>query len=60
MKLFLKYSQTACIGRFYHAFSRYFLAFCVVDEIYILLYDDRVILGLIVNCVINMLLVCYD
>ena len=44
----LKYSQTAHIALFKHAFSRYFLAFCLLEEICILLRGNRVILGLIV------------
>ena len=55
----LKYSQAGHISLFKHAFSRYLLAFCVVEEICILLNGNEAILRLIVNCVINMLLVCY-
>ena len=51
----LKYSQTAHIAPFKHAFSRYFLVFCLLEEVYLVVTGDRVILGLIVNCVIN----CY-
>ena len=52
--------QTVCIGRFKHVFSRYFLAFCLLEEIYIVIHGDKVILGLIFNCVISMLLPCYN
>ena len=47
------YSLTACIGRLNHVFSRYFFAFCVVEEVSLVVTGDGVILGLIVNCVIN-------
>ena len=55
MILFLKYNQTACIGRFNHGFSRYFFAFCVVEEISLVVDENKVILGLIVFYVVN----CY-
>ena len=32
-----------------------FFAFCVVEEVLLVVHGDRVILGLIVDCVINML-----
>ena len=51
----LKYTPRACIGQFKHVFSRYFFAFCVVEEISLVVRGDKVILGLIVNYVIN----CY-
>ena len=54
----LKYSQNAHIPLFKHVFSRYFLLFCLLEEVCILLNGNEAILGLIVNCVINMLLVC--
>ena len=60
IKLFLKHTQAVCFGLFKYAFSRYFFAKCVVEEISLVVNEDRVILGLIVNCVINMLLVCYE
>ena len=56
----LKYSQTAHIALFKQVFSRYFLLFCVVEEISLVVAGNEVILGLIVYCVINMLLICYD
>ena len=37
-----------------------FFAFCVVEEFYLVVIGDKAILGLIVNYVINMLIVCYD
>ena len=55
----LKYSQAGHICLLNHVFSRYFLAFCVVEEVCILLNGNEPILRLIANCVINMLLVCY-
>ena len=39
----LKYSQTAHIALFKHAFSRYFLLFCLLEEVYILLHGNEVI-----------------
>ena len=51
----LKCSQTIYIALLKHVFSRYFFAFCLLEEVYILLNGNEVILGLIVNCVINML-----
>ena len=39
----LKYSQTAHIALFKHVFSRYFLLFCVVEEISLVVNGDRVI-----------------
>ena len=48
------------IAHFKYVKMRYFLAFCLLEEISLVLNGDRVILGLIVNCVINMLLICYD
>ena len=55
----LKCSQTAHIALFKHSKTRYFLLFCLLEEVCILLNGNEAILGLIVNCVINMLLVCY-
>ena len=39
----LKYSQTAHITLFNQAFSRYFLAFCLVEEVCTLLNGNEVI-----------------
>ena len=44
------------IAHFKHVKTRYFFAFCLLEEICILLRGDKAILELIVNCVINMLL----
>ena len=46
------------IAHFKYVKMRYFLAFCLLEEISLVV--NGVILGLIVNCVINMLLICYD
>ena len=56
----LKSSQTAHIALFKYMKTRYFLVFCLLEEIYILLNGNEAILRLIVNCVIDMLLVCCD
>ena len=42
----------APIGRRRCVFSRYFLVKCPLEEVFILLHGDKVILGLIVHCVI--------
>ena len=55
----LKCSQTVHIALLNHVFSCYFLAFFLLEEVCILLNGNEAILRLIVNCVINMLLVCY-
>ena len=43
IKLFLNYSQTACIGRFKHVKTRYFFAFCLLEEVSLVVNGDRVI-----------------
>ena len=40
-----------CIGRGRRGNGDYFFLFCVPEEIYHVVRDDEVILGLIVNCV---------
>ena len=40
----LKYSQTAHIALFKHTKTRYFLAFCLPEEVCILLCDNKAIL----------------
>ena len=42
-------------NRLDHAFSYYFLVFCLLEEVYYVVPENKVILGLIVNYVIN----CY-
>ena len=54
-KITLKYSQSACIGRPDCEISCYFLVFCLIEEIYHVVPENKVILGLTVNCVIH----CY-
>ena len=44
----LKYSQTAHITLFKHVKTHYFLLFCLLEEVCILLHDNEAILGLIV------------
>ena len=56
----LKYSQVGHIALFKHVKTRYFLLFCLLEEVSLVVQGDRVILGIIVNCVINMLLACND
>ena len=45
----LTYSHPARIGLIKHVFSRYFFAFCLLEEVYYVVTDDKVFL-LIVNC----------
>ena len=52
-KIILKHSQAAHIALFKHVFSRYFLVKCVIEEVSLVVTGDEIILGLIVNCVIN-------
>ena len=40
--------------------TRYFLVFCLVEEICILLLRDNAILGFIIFYLLFMLLLCYD
>ena len=51
----LKYSQAGHIVLFKHVKTRYFLLFCVVGEVYYVVAGNEIILGIIVNYVIN----CY-
>ena len=52
--------KTVRIAPFKYAFSRYFFVFCLLEEVSLVVHGDRVILGLIVNYVINMLFIWYD
>ena len=50
--IILNQIPSAPIGRRRCVFSRYFLVKCPLEEAFILLHGDKVILGLIVHCVI--------
>ena len=52
-KITLKYSRIVHIVQFKHVKTRYFLAFCLPEEVCILLRDNKAILRLIVFYVIN-------
>ena len=55
-KRLLNKGYSACMTPFYHGKTRYFFAFCLVEEFSLVVHGNGVILGLIVFYAIHLLL----
>ena len=54
IKIFLNYSRTAHIDQLKYAFPQYFLAFCLLEEVLLVVHGDRINFLFFVNCVNSM------